>query len=223
MNLRSAAVAVACGLSVMLVVATGASAAKTPKPMCKLGQSPVLERTKCTANPLLAKTVCQSTWTPVVEALAPGIPVAGYDLNGAAFGALSCFWKSGSVSQVFVIQAGSVDGATDQSGKKITAAQSWQLGIQLDKQTWDTPDNETCPNGTRSMVPQLTTIEGYPAYTEDPCPSDTDGWASVHVFVSGHARFFVAARWSVIRLTSQQLTPVVEQAIAKYMKFLKVS
>ncbi|MBV8080546.1 MAG: hypothetical protein JO186_09270 [Actinobacteria bacterium] len=232
MGFRSAALALACALSAVLVVAAVASATtpakkhvKKPapapkvKPMCVLGQSPVLQRALCTANPIITKDACQTYWTPIVQQLAPGLPLVGYDLNGAAFGNVSCFWKSGSTPQVFDIQAMSLDGSSDQSGKKLTAAQAWQYGIAMDNQTWNVSENETCPAGYKSMTPQLTTVEGYPAYTEDPCP-DASGWSMVRVLVGGHATFAVSAGRPTFNVTSQQLIPLVEQVIARYKQFV---
>ena len=216
MNVQKLWPALACVLALLVSVGT-ATAAKTPpkkapakKPVCKLGQSPQLG-VSCTANPLFASTICAS-FVPWLQAAAPGTAFpAGYDKNGTAFGAVSCWWTVNGHRQAYGLQVHSLVGATGPKGEKWTPQQAFDWGIKDDTQVMDNPDNETCANGVKSMVPKLTTVSGYRAYTEDPCAPDTGGNVNV---LAGSVFFRVNGY-----VTSAQLTPVVEQLIAKYKPY----
>lgn len=236
MNLRRAASALACALVVVLAVGVSASAASAPagkkqprkhhvvakkhpkkhaakkkavaapKPVCLIGQSPQ-RGNSCTANPLFAKTIC-ATFVPWLQAAAPGVQFpAGYG-GGTAFGAVSCWWTVTGHKQAYGLQVTGLIGATGPQGQKWTPQQTFDWGFQDDTQVMNNPDNETCSDGVKSMVPKRTTVSGYQAYTEDPCAPDVGGKVDVLV---GSVLFRANGL-----VSSAQLIPVVEQLIAKY-------
>lgn len=231
-ELRKSAFALACVLALALACGAGASAASVPakkppkkhvvakkkpakKAMCLIGQTPGGDH--CAPNPLLAKTVCAS-FVPWLQALAPGFQFpAGYD-HGAGPAGVDCWWTVNGKRQAFDVYVADLAGSSDQSGKKLTAQQAFDYEIQIETQSWDTPDEEVCPDGSKSRVPKRTTVEGYQAFTEDTCPAD--GSAGMVAVLVGPVQFAVHAFSSQFDLTSAELTPLVEQLIAKYKQYV---
>lgn len=246
MNLRGAVPAFACALAVALVCGASVSAASVPmvkkhpkkthvvarkkpkqhaakkkaaaapKPVCLIGQSPQ-RGNSCTANPLFAKTICAS-FDPWLQAVAPGFQFPAGTANASAFGDVGCWWTVNGHHQAFSMSVANLTGSSDQSGNKLTPQQAWNYEIQMETQSWDTPDAEVCPDGSKYRVPKQTTVEGYPAFTEDTCPAD--GAAGAVFVLVGPVQFTAHAWAPQFNLTSAQLVPLVEQLIAKYKQYV---
>jgi hypothetical protein len=202
----------------------GQAATKPAKPsaadqLCHLGQAWVnghYRKPACKANPIFAKAVC-ATFVPAVEALDPNVTI-----NDGYFPS----WTGTEVGCWYV-----VNGRKQGLDIHVSAAtaSAFAQAEQIETESMDCPYPsesymEAHPDAGPPSQPAVnTTIDGYRAWTWDPCvdpqPDSPQHGALVHhgmAVLAGTADIEVHWDAPYVDLTSAQMLPLVQKLIGIY-------
>ncbi|HEY2327209.1 MAG TPA: hypothetical protein VGH52_06965 [Gaiellaceae bacterium] len=219
--------ALTTGAAATASVSTKKKPKKKPAPLalCQLGQvtlktTTVAKPVKCKANPLFAKTICQTAITPLLQAAFPsdGVPAGPANGYGPFINTVGCYWKVGGTGQAIGVNILGGKGFHTNSlynkTTQINMQQAWQEQFQEDGD-----GQATCGDGQTSQILAKTTVEGFSAYTMDQCPATPQfkalGYYKVSV-ITKYAWYIVVARPPVSVHSSSDLLPIVEKLMAKY-------